>query len=111
MKKENHHIALNSGSPRRSAQLVFGLAFVIFLFTLFSFSLSHKPGELSPIWFPTAIMMAAFYRFHSALWPAIALAGMAGIIGATSLYSPSISLLYPLTNVTEALIGALLMRR
>jgi len=111
MKKENHRIAFISSSPRHSAQLVFGLAFVIFLFTLFSFALSHKPSELSPIWFPTAIMMAAFYRFHTVLWPAIALAGIAGIIGATSLYSPSISLLYPLTNVTEALIGALLMRR
>lgn len=111
MKKENSRIALLLGSPRHKALWVFGLACVIFLFTLFSFTLSHKPSQLSPIWFPSAIMMAAFYRFPGALWPAIALAGIAGIVGATSLYSPTITLLYPLTNVAEALIGALLMRR
>lgn len=111
MKKENHRIALISGSPRRLAQLVFGLGFVIFLFTLFSFSLSRNPSELSPIWFPSAIMMAAFYRFNGILWPAIALAGIAGIIAATRLYSPTLSLLYPLTNVMEAVVGTLLLRR
>lgn len=112
MKKENPYIPLPPATPLHLAQLLFGLGFVTFLFTLFSFTLVHRSSELSPVWFPTAIMMAAFYRFHARVWSGIAVAGVLGIVSATWVYSPAdISLLYPAVNVVEALIGALLLRR
>lgn len=112
MKKEKYYIPLVPASPFRSAQLLFLLGFLTFLFTLFSFTLMHHPSTLSPVWFPTAIMMSGFYRFKHSLWPGIALAGALGIIAATWLYSPeAVTLTYPAINILEALVGALMLRR
>lgn len=112
MKKEKLYIPIALTSPFRTAQLLFGLGFLTFLFTLYSFALMHQPSDLSPVWFPTAVMMAGFYRFKRSLWPGIGLAGALGIITATSLYSPSaVTLTYPAINILEALVGALLLRR
>lgn len=112
MKKENQRISLIPTSSLHSTQILFGLGIATFLFTLFSFTLLHKPSDLSPVWFPTAIMTAAFYRFNVKLWPGIALAGILGLIAATWLYSFStVTLWYPLIDVLEALVGALLLRR
>ncbi|MEX3019888.1 PAS domain S-box protein [Kluyvera sp. STS39-E] len=112
MKNDNQRIPLTPTSVFRSVQILIGLGSVTFLFTLFSFLLMHKPSELSPVWFPTAIMMAGFYRFDIKLWPGIAIAGVLAIISATCVFSTSeVTLLYPLINVLEALTGALLLRR
>lgn len=112
MKKENQRISLIPTSSLHSTQILFGLGIATFLFTLFSFTLLQKPSDLSPVWFPTAIMTAAFYRFNVRLWPGIALAGILGLIAATWLCSFStVALWYPLIDVLEALVGALLLRR
>ncbi|WP_072129170.1 PAS domain S-box protein [Kluyvera genomosp. 1] len=112
MKKENPRISLIPTSSFHTVQILLGLGTVTFLFTLFSFMLMHKPSALSPVWFPTAVIMTAFYRFSVKLWPAIAISGMLAIIAATCVFSPSaVTLLYPLINVLEALTGALLLRR
>ncbi|HAT1569429.1 PAS domain S-box protein [Kluyvera cryocrescens] len=112
MKNDIQRSSLVPTSSFHPMQILCGLGIVTCLFTLFSFTLVHKPSDLSPVWFPTAIMMAAFYRFNVKLWPGIALAGILGIIAATCIYSPSaITLFYPLVNTLEALTGALLLRR
>ena len=112
MKKEKQYIPIVLTSPFRTAQLLFSLGLLTFLFTLYSFALMHHPSDLSPVWLPTAVMMAGFYRFKRSLWPGIALAGALGVIAATSLYSPSaVTLTYPAINILEALVGALLLRR
>ncbi|WP_432700174.1 MASE1 domain-containing protein [Kluyvera cryocrescens] len=112
MKNDIQRSSLVPTSSSHAVQILCGLGIVTCLFTLFSFTLVHKPSDLSPVWFPTAIMMAAFYRFNVKLWPGIALAGILGIIAATCIYSPSaITLFYPLVNTLEALTGALLLRR
>lgn len=112
MKKEKHYIPLVPASPFRSAQLLFLLGLLTFLFTLFSLTLAHHPSVLSPVWFPTAIMMSGFYRFKHSLWPGIALAGALGIIAATWLFSSAaVTLTYPAINILEALLSALLLRR
>lgn len=105
MKKENQRISLIPTSSLHSTQILFGLGIATFLFTLFSFTLLQKPSDLSPVWFPTAIMTAAFYRFNVRLWPGIALAGILGLIAATWLCSFStVALWYPLIDVLEALL-------
>ncbi|BBR20285.1 MULTISPECIES: PAS domain S-box protein [Enterobacteriaceae] len=112
MKKETSFIPLLPASRQRTLQILFGLTVVTFLFTLFSLSLMRVPNELSPVWFPTAIMTAAFYRFNSTLWPCIGIAGVLGIIAATAVDGPAqVGLFYPLANLMEALVGALLLRR
>lgn len=112
MKKEKQYIPIVLTSPFRTAQLLFSLGLLTFLFTLYSFALMHHPSDLSPVWLPTAVMMAGFYRFKRSLWLGIALAGALGVIAATSLYSPSaVTLTYPAINILEALVGALLLRR
>lgn len=112
MNKENRHIPLVPSSRRSSLQILLCLGLLTFLFTLFSLSLTHATNKLAPVWFPTAIMTAAFYRFHGAMWPGIAIACLLGIITATAVYSPaSLALCYPVLNLVEALIGAVLLRR
>ena len=103
---------LRPASQQHSLQILFGLWTATFLFTLFSLSLMHTHNVLSPVWFPTAIMTVAFYRVNRSLWPCISVAGVLGIVLATALYAPEQNgLLHPLTNLMEALVGALLLRR
>ena len=103
---------LRPASQQHSLQILFGLWAATFLFTLFSLSLMHTHNVLSPVWFPTAIMTVAFYRVKRSLWPCMSVAGVLGIVLATALYAPEQNgLLHPLTNLMEALVGALLLRR
>lgn len=89
------------------------LGLVTFIFTLFSLELTRFGTLLAPLWFPTAIMMVAFYRHAGKMWPGIALACSFGNILATwMLFSwGSISLTYTSINVVEAFTGALLLRK
>lgn len=48
------------------------LGLVTFIFTLFSLELTRFGTLLAPLWFPTAIMMVAFYRHAGKMWPGIA---------------------------------------
>lgn len=112
MNTENRYIPLVPSSRRHSLQILLCLGLLTFLFALFSLSLTQAVNKLAPVWFPTAIMTAAFYRFHGVMWPGIAIACLLGIIAATALYTPaSLALCFPVLNLVEALIGAALLRR
>nr|WP_249226377.1 diguanylate cyclase [Entomohabitans teleogrylli] len=86
---------------------------VSFLFTLYSLELTTFGTVLAPLWFPTAIMMVAFWRQPVAHWPAIAAICCTASLCATALLltiTPQ-AIAYNAINVIEAAIGALLLRR
>lgn len=84
----------------------------LYLYLIFAGAhpLRHPAG---PLWFPTAIMMVAFYRHAGKMWPGIATACSFGnILASWMLFSRgSVSLIYPAVNVIEAVIGALFLRK
>lgn len=86
---------------------------VAFVFTLFSLVLSRVGTQLAPLWFPTSIMMVAFYRHAGRLWPGIAVACSLGSIGASLTLFPAASLNFSWTaiNIIEAATGAILLRK
>ena len=89
------------------------LGLVTFIFTLFSLELTRSGTLLAPLWFPTAIMMVAFYRHAGKMWPGIALACSFGNILATwMLFSwEATSFTYLSINLIEAFIGAVILRK
>ncbi len=89
------------------------LGLVTFIFTLFSLELTRFGTLLAPLWFPTSIMMVAFYRHAGKMWPGIALACSFGNIFASwMLFSwASINITYTAINIIEATVGALLLRK
>ncbi|HKS33239.1 MAG TPA: MASE1 domain-containing protein, partial [Enterobacteriaceae bacterium] len=99
-------------APNPLLRLV-SLGLVTFIFTLFSLELMRIGTVLAPVWFPTAIMMVAFYRHAGRIWPGIILVCSLGSVGASMLINPlsDLNLWYTAINVTQALIGALLLRR
>lgn len=110
MNKQHQRVLVTSSHPL--LRLVC-LGLVTFIFTLFSLELSRFGTLLAPLWFPTSIMMVAFYRHAGKMWPGIALACSFGnVLASWMLFSwESISLIYTVINVIEACIGALLLRR
>jgi diguanylate cyclase (GGDEF)-like protein/PAS domain S-box-containing protein len=99
-------------TPHPLLRLV-SLGLVTFIFTLFSLELTRFGTLLAPLWFPTAIMMVAFYRHAGKMWPGIALACTFGNIFATWLLFSwdSLNFWYALINTLEAVVGALLLRK
>ncbi len=99
-------------TPHPLLRLVF-LGLVTFIFTLFSLELTRFGTLLAPLWFPTSIMMVAFYRHAGKMWPGIALACSFGNVFASWMILSwgEISLAYTVINVIEACIGALLLRK
>ncbi|HDR2707070.1 diguanylate cyclase [Enterobacter mori] len=89
------------------------LGLVTFIFTLFSLELTRFGTLLAPLWFPTSIMMVAFYRHAGKMWPGIALACSFGnILASWMLFSwGSLNLAYTFVNIIEACVGALLLRK
>jgi diguanylate cyclase (GGDEF)-like protein/PAS domain S-box-containing protein len=89
------------------------LGLVTFIFTLFSLELTRFGTLLAPLWFPTSIMMVAFYRHAAKFWLAIAVVCTLGNIAASLvLFPPSaVNLGYTVINIAEALMGALLLRK
>ncbi|MBJ3591077.1 diguanylate cyclase [Salmonella enterica subsp. enterica serovar Saintpaul] len=110
MNKQSQHVLVTLPHPLlRLASL--GLA--VFIFTLFSLELSRFGTQLAPLWFPTSIMMVAFYRHAGRMWPGIAVACSFGIIGASLLFFPtgSLNFTYTSINIIEAIAGAMLLRK
>lgn len=99
-------------TPHPVLRLV-SLGLVTFIFTLFSLELTRFGTLLAPLWFPTSIMMVAFYRHAGKMWPGIALACSLGNILATGLLFSweSLNVWYPTINAIEAFVGALLLRK
>lgn len=89
------------------------LGLLTFIFTLFSLELTLLGTMLAPLWFPTSLMMIAFYRHDVRLWPGIAIACSLGNIAATAaLFSlQHVQLTYTAINLLEAMVGALLLRK
>ncbi|MBY4618999.1 diguanylate cyclase [Enterobacter hormaechei] len=89
------------------------LGLVTFIFTLFFLELTRFGTLLAPLWFPTSIMMVAFYRHAGKMWPGIALACSFGNIFASwMLFSwESLNITYTAINIIEATVGALLLRK
>ncbi|CBG88952.1 PAS domain S-box protein [Citrobacter rodentium] len=110
MDKQYQHVLVTLPHPLlRFVSL--GLA--AFGFTLFSLELSQFGNALAPLWFPTSIMMVAFYRHAGRMWPAIALACSLGSIGASLVLFPpeALNFAYTAINIIEAAAGALLLRK
>ena len=97
------------------APLLHAVAFsaATFLFTFFSLALAHAGTTLSPLWFPTAIMMVGCYRRPVNMWLPVLAGGTLGTLLASRLLFPlgATTLVYSAINVIEALAGALLLRR
>ncbi len=89
------------------------LGLVTFIFTLFSLELTQLGALLAPLWFPTSVMMVAFYRHSRRLWPAIAIACTLGNVAASLVLFPlhELNLIYSGINVAEAVVGGLLLRK
>lgn len=110
MSKQFQHVLVTLPHPLLRLA---SLGLVAFIFTLFSLELSRFGTQLAPLWFPTSIMMVAFYRHAGKMWPGIALACAFGSIGASLLFFPGGSLNYTYTtiNIIEAVAGAMLLRK
>lgn len=110
MKKQYQHVLVTTPHP---VLRLISLGLLSFIFTLFSLELIRFGTIIAPLWFPTAIMIVAFYRHAGKMWPGIALAYALGNIAATvTLFSPSfVDLRYPLVNIVEAVAGAILLRK
>lgn len=89
------------------------LGLLTFIFTLFSLELTRFGTVLAPLWFPTSIMMVAFYRYAGKMWPAIAVAcTLGGLLATWVLFPPSaLNVVYPAINAIEAALGAVLLRK
>lgn len=99
-------------TPHPLLRLV-SLGLVTFIFTLFSLELTRFGTFLAPLWFPTSIMMVAFYRHAGKMWPGIAFACTLGnILASWLIFSwASINFWYAGVNIAEAFVGALLLRK
>lgn len=89
------------------------LGLLSFIFSLFSLELTRFGTLLAPLWFPTALMMVAFYRHAGKMWPGIAVVCSLGSIAASVLLFSvsSLNLWYTVINVIEAVTGAILLRK
>lgn len=110
MSKPSQHVLVTLPHPLLRLA---SLGLVAFIFTLFSLELSRYGTQLAPLWFPTSIMMVAFYRHAGKMWPGIALACSLGSIGASLLFFPTdtLNFTYTAINIIEAVAGAMLLRR
>ncbi|MBN6046105.1 diguanylate cyclase [Citrobacter sp. ku-bf4] len=110
MSKPSQHVLVTL--PHPLLRFV-SLGLTAFIFTLFSLELSQFGTQLAPLWFPTSIMMVAFYRHAGRMWPGIALACSLGSIGASLvLFPPSaLNFTYTAINIIEAAVGAMLLRK
>lgn len=97
MSKQSQHVLVTLPHPLLRLA---SLGLVAFIFTLFSLELSRYGAQLAPLWFPTSIMMVAFYRHAGKMWPGIALACSFGSIGASLLFSPDSRLISPIRLLT-----------
>lgn len=109
MSKQSQHVLI--ALPHPLLHLV-SLGLVSFIFTLFSLELSQFGTQLAPLWFPTSIMMVAFYRHAGRMWPGIALSCSLGNIAASILLfsTSSLNMTWTTINIVEAVVGAVLLR-
>jgi integral membrane sensor domain MASE1 len=102
-----------SVSPDHPLLRMASLGLLTFIFTLFSLELTRFGTILAPLWFPTSIMMVAFYRHAGKMWPAIAAVCSASSVLASLVLFPfsHANLIFTGINLVEAVLGALLLRK
>lgn len=66
MKKQHQRVLITTPYP---ILRLISLGLLSFIFTLFSLELTRFGTILAPLWFPTALMMVAFYRHAGRMWP------------------------------------------
>lgn len=100
-------------APNRPLLHLVSLGLITFIFTLFSLELTRFGATLAPLWFPTSVMMVAFYRHAGKFWPGIAVVCSLGNVLASSILFPptALNLGYTTINIIEAVVGALLLRK
>ncbi|WES70692.1 diguanylate cyclase [Superficieibacter sp. HKU1] len=110
MKKPYQRVLI---TPTHPLMRFISLGLLTFIFTLFSLELTRFGTLIAPLWFPTAIMMVAFYRHAGKVWPGIAVACSLGSIAASIIVNPlqTLNLWYTSINIIEAVVGALLLRK
>ncbi|MDU4996470.1 MAG: diguanylate cyclase [Enterobacteriaceae bacterium] len=110
MMKQNQRVLM--ATPNLILRLL-SLGLLSFIFSLFSLQLTRFGTHLSPLWFPSALMMVAFYRHAGKMWPGIAVVCSLGSVAATiQLFSiSSVNIWYTVINVIEAVTGAMLLRK
>lgn len=110
MKKPYQRVLI---TPTHPLMRFISLGLLTFIFTLFSLELTRFGTLIAPLWFPTAIMMVAFYRHAGKVWPGIAIACSLGSVGASLIVNPlqALNLWYTCINIIEAVVGALLLRK
>lgn len=89
------------------------ISIMVFLLALFCIQLSEKSDNLTPLWFPTAILVIGLFRLPTRYWPLQLLAAGLCIITANFiLYSVSwFPIPLAFINLAEATAGAWLLRR
>ncbi|KEA50554.1 diguanylate cyclase [Mangrovibacter sp. MFB070] len=109
MTKNNNH---PRGFLTSKLNQFLGLGIVSFLFTAFSLELLFSSTHLAPVWFPSAIMMCAFWRFPVRQWAAPAVACIVGSVCASMLLlsHDQLNFMFPVINLAEAVTGALLLK-
>ncbi|WP_312627663.1 diguanylate cyclase [Scandinavium sp.] len=102
-----------SESPGHPLLRMASLGLLTFIFTLFSLELTRFGTILAPLWFPTSIMMVAFYRHAGKMWPAIAVVCSVSSVLASMVLFPfsDANLIFTGINLVEAALGALLLRK
>jgi diguanylate cyclase (GGDEF)-like protein/PAS domain S-box-containing protein len=110
MKKQDQRVLITTPFP---ILRLISLGLLSFIFTLFSLELTRFGTILAPLWFPTALMMVAFYRHAGRMWPGIAaVCSLGSVIASGFLFSfSSINLWYTVINIIEAVTGAILLRK
>ncbi len=110
MKKPYQRVVI---TPAHPLLRFISLGLLTFIFTLFSLELTRFGTLIAPLWFPTSIMMVAFYRHAGKMWPGIAIACSLGSIAASVVIHSlaSVNLWYTGINITEAVVGAVLLRK
>ncbi|MFS2224569.1 diguanylate cyclase [Pantoea sp. B65] len=83
-----------------------------FLLTVFCLKLIMVSGNISPLWFPTALMTVVVFRCPARSLPPILFCCVVAVMLANALmFSPTLaSIKFPLLNLLQALIGGGLLR-
>ncbi|WP_261640211.1 diguanylate cyclase [Erwinia mallotivora] len=88
------------------------LGVLSFLLTFFCGELIKVSGQISPLWFPTALLTVVVFRNKVKSLPLMLGCCFTGIASANALVVglSLVSLKYPLLNLAQALLGGLLLR-
>jgi PAS domain S-box-containing protein len=88
---------------------VFALCYVPLVFA--GYALKEDLSSLTIIWPAAGVLLAVLFFSPSRLWPALAITAVACEVAIGFAQSHSFSLIFPLANLTDGVVGALLTRQ